>query len=343
MNKNTNIYYETAKRLKLTATYLNSIKCLRIQLGKNSYYFMGAITPMNGIASIFMTRNKWSLLFLLRKEGFSVPNSIAINKQSNWHELLVQHVPSLSFPLVVKPTVGTHNGEGVVCNIKTLTELSDCLDKSFEKYAFLQIEEFHRELKEYRILLLKNRIIGIVERTAARIMGNGKHTINELINAYNGRLAPNYSPIQVNADCLHCLEDQGLTLDNIEPDGKIIRLHYAVNKSLGGTSTSLRKKIHSENAHYLCQAATISGLDLVGLDVLCQDINLPFSQTRWIIIEANFAPDISMHEYPEMGKKVNVSRKILMQIILRHPLAYSHHRIHLFLKALYGNKCSALL
>jgi cyanophycin synthetase len=332
MNKNLKTYYETAKKLKLAVTYLNTMQCLRIRLGKKNYYFMGPITPMNSSSSMFIAKNKHRLLQLLKKSGFPVPNHIAVSKESNWQELLPPHLEDLKFPVVIKPTLDTHSGEGVVCSIKTPDQLFDYLQKNFEIYSHLQIEEFHQGLKEYRVLILKNRIIAVAERRAAQIVGDGKSTIEELIAR---KLTITYA-IKVNAECLICLGDQGLSLESVVPAGKIIRLHYPVNRSLGGTCISLGKKMLAENANYLGQAARITGLDLVGIDLLCEDINLPFSETKWIIIEANLGPAINAHELPDEGKPMKVSKQILRQLIFQHPFAYMFHRFNLFLKKLYG-------
>ncbi len=293
---------------------------------------MGSITPFNSSSSIFIAKNKHKLLQLLKKSGFPVPNHIAVSKESNWRQLLPQHLESLQFPVLIKPLLDTHSAQGLVCSLKNTKQLFTSLLTSFEHYPLLQIEEFHQGLKEYRVLILKNRILDVVERIAANIVSDGKNTINDLITAHNSSLATIQCPILVNKECLLCLADQGFTLEDIAPAGKVIRLHYPVNRALGGISVSLGKKINSENAKYLCQAANITGLDLVGLDVLCEDINQSFAKTKWIIIEANFGPGISIHEYPDKGKPVKVSKKILRQLIFYHPFAYIYHRLKLLFK-----------
>ncbi|MBA2709943.1 MAG: hypothetical protein H0U57_05065 [Tatlockia sp.] len=315
MNNNLKIYFETAKKLKLPVKYLDSQQCLKISLGKKNYYFIGTITPFNSSTSIFITKNKQKTLQLFRKSGFPVLNHIAISKDSNWRELLPQHVASLQFPVVLKPTFNSSNRIGIIGSIKTSEHLFDHLESNFKHYSHLQIEEFYQGLKEYRVLILKNRTLAVVERIAAHIVGDGIQTIQELADR------------KVNAECLICLADQGLKLENVVPAGKMVRLYYSANRSLGGISVSLGKKINSENANYLLRAAKITGLDLVGIDLLCEDINLPFSQTKWLIIEANFSPGILIHEYPDKGKSLNVSKKILRQLIVHHPFAYIYQRI----------------
>lgn len=336
MRDNTLIYLDIAKRLKLPLTYLDSIQCMRIALGKKKYYFFSSITFMNSSSSIYIAKNKRKLLQLLKKAGFPVPKNIAFAKLGDWHELLGEQIQNLDFPVVIKPMLDSHNSTGTVCNIKTGNELTDRLEKAFEKYNLMQVEEYIQGLKEYQVLLLKERIIGVVERIAARVVGDGVHSIKELINLHNEGLLEHYGKIELNQEAQLCLANQNRNQDSVVPKGVTVRIHYSVNRALGGTVISLGKKILAENENYLRKAARLTGLDFVGFDLLCEDINLPFSETEWVILAANFGPDISIYEYPEEGKKTESSKRILMQLIYRHPLAYLIHRTKLFFKGFYG-------
>jgi len=337
VNKNISIYFESALRLKLPVIYINTANCLHIPLGKAHYYFVDTITPFNDGGSIFLAKNKSNLNQLLRNAGFPVSNWTTIHKDTFYKQSLAELTQNLRFPLVIKPQLNTHSGIDVVCNIKTLQQLSDCLESKFKRNPFMQIEEFQEGLKEYRILLLKNRVIGVVERRESCVIGDGQHTIEQLIINNNQKMAKNSYPILINAECQQCLMDQNLNLNCIPVKGKTIRLQYAVNRAHGGRAISLGKKIHSQNAKILSNITRLIGLDLVGLDLLCEDINKPFSQTKWFIIEANLGPGVSIHEYPDEGIKMNVSKKILMQLIYRHPFAYFLHRISIFRNM--GKKC----
>ena len=86
-------------------------------------------------------------------------------------------------------------------------------------------------------------------------------------------------------------------------------------------------KINARNANYFCRAAQLLGIEWVSFDVLCEDINSCFAETKWVIVAANYGPSLAMYENPSEGKKVNVSIKPLMRLIFRHPLAYLLHRI----------------
>ena len=58
-----------------------------------------------------------------------------------------------------------------------------------------------------------------------------------------------------------------------------------------------------EETRALCvRAARTIGLDVAGIDIVCQDIARAAREQRGGIIEVNAAPGIRMHQYPSRGK-----------------------------------------
>ncbi|MGQ3891343.1 hypothetical protein [Legionella sp. CNM-4043-24] len=318
MDKNIELYYQSALRLKLPVTWLPDIGFLLIRLGKKRFFFKDTITPLNDIASIYLAKNKYLFHRLLKGHGFSVPSSIMIRAQDFKKHPLSDWVGHLSFPLVVKPARDTWSGRDVLCDIRDIDSLATQVDALFEKYDQVHIEEFHQGMREYRVLVLKNRILGVVERIAAQVTGDGVHSIEQLMTEYyQQRPTFDSSP----------LIDDSQAQGRIPEPGEIVRLTHLANRAQGGKSISLGKKIHAENARTLIKAARLLGTDLVGFDLLCEDINRPFSQSRWIILEGNFGPGVSIHELPDEGKKMKVSQAVLKQLIYAQPLDYLWHRL----------------
>lgn len=330
MDRNITLFHQGAQELHLPYTYIPEPGVLRIELAGKHYYFVYAISPLNQGASVYLSQHKYALNKLLKRAGFPVPKATAFNKDRWSRQPLDQLVSHLNFPLVAKPMMASVRGKDVLCNIKNIQMLSDYLNSFFETYRYVQIEEFHTNLKEYRVLVLNNRVIGVVERIAAHIVGDGKHTIEELIALRNEeriRLSKTLtiSPLKFDIEHQHCLQEQGLTLQSVISEGQKIRLGYTVNTGRGGDILSLGKKIHQENAKHLCRAAKTIGLNYVGFDVLCEHINAPFKPGKWIIIEANYCADTTLHEIPNRGLRAVVIKKILKQLIYRHPLSYFYH------------------
>jgi cyanophycin synthetase len=333
LNKILKAYYESALALKLPVTCIDAINCLNIFLGGRNYLLLRGITQLNNASSIFVSKNKRTINSIFQDSGIPVPKSKAIRKTSFQKNPLIKLIPEIKFPVVAKPALNTDNGRDVLCNIKNIEDLADYLERMFKKHTYMLIEEYQTGLKEYQILLLNNRIINIIEFTAPTITGDGQNTIEQLI-------ALKYRPLNkedseslsgLNDDCINCLKDQGLSLKHVLNKDEIIKIQNAVNRPLGGRTHAVDKHILRKNSMLIRQAAKITGLNLVGLDIMCEDINQSFSHSKWQVLEANFAPDITLHESPNEGNPIKVSTKILKQLIYQHPFAYLAHRLKLIL------------
>jgi len=83
------------------------------------------------------------------------------------------------------------------------------------------------------------------------------------------------------------------------------------NLSTGGTATDVTDAVHPSNAQLARLAAQIIGLDVAGVDVVCQDIRRPLCEQRGAIVEVNAAPGLRMHLHPTHGQARDVGGPIV--------------------------------
>ncbi|KGP62792.1 UDP-N-acetylmuramyl peptide synthase [Legionella norrlandica] len=294
-------------------------------MGKNYYHFSKNETPFNNSCSANIALNKYCTSKLLEKEGIPVPKAISLNFNEFQQNLHKAKVAPLHFPLVIKPIDGSL-GIGVLCNIRTLSELETYLEKYFSSYPTLLIEEFHSKLNSYRVLVFNNRILGIVQRYPAAITGDRVHTIKELItleNLHRKRINEALGEIIIDDESRIKLQELGITENYIPALGEKIVLCYTSNATRGGTYTTLNKKMCKKNRKLLFRVSKVLNLPLAGIDVECPDIiNIPIEQSNGVILEVNHKPSIRIHEFPMTGKPQRVTKKIMRSLIIRHPLAY---------------------
>ncbi len=326
MEINTALYYQSALALKMPYTPIAHIAGFEIRLGKQRYFFRSGQTPFNCNSSSNLSSNKYCANKILMAAGFPMPQATAF-KKSEFKKQKAELIASFKFPLVVKPTLGTCLGKDVLCNITTVEQLETYMNKCYRKHKFLTIEEFHANLNSYRVLVFYNKVIGVVQRNPARVIGDGIHSIQALIDLSNItrkelKKTTSLGPIKVDEEIHIRLKELGMTLDTIPKDKEIVVLCYTCNSTRGGTMESLGKKICKENAKLLCKAASTLNLNLVGFDVLCEDILIPIESSRGVIIEANHSPDVTIHEHPLTGIKTRVTRRMLWRLILKHPIAF---------------------
>jgi cyanophycin synthetase len=241
--------------------------------------------------------------------------------------------------VVVKPTWDSACGYCVVCNIQNKAALIKHFDRYIHSQKCISIETFHPGLRSFRVLVFYGQVIGVVERFPAKVVGDGQHSIRELIKEQNmirkklKKTIPT-GPITINEESGMILSQLGLTLESIPDKEQIIPLRYICNSTYGGTFKSLPTTIIcKENAALAIEAARVLDLNLVGFDIICDDIAIPIKSSHGYIIEANADPDITIHEGSFGGKDVMVSETIVKKLIKSHPLDYLRHyfRIHGFI------------
>lgn len=312
---------------------MSEISGFELKLGSNYYLFRGSENPFNNNSSSNIAADKYCTNKLLEQAGIPVPKSVALHRNEFQQHKTEELIPHLTFPLVIKPLLNGSQGKDVLCNIQTMEELQHFLSHYFNYYEYLMIEEFHGNLKSYRVLVFNKRVIGVVLRHPAKVTGDGIHTIEELVELTNKQrkeISDFLGPIRIDEECLIKLKELNIGTNYIPAVGEKVVLCYTSNATRGGTFEAQGDTICRANRKLMIQVASRLNLALTGIDVECEDINLPIQTTRGVIIEVNHRPSIRIHELPIHGSPHLVTRKIMKSFIYKHPLSYLH--------ALYSNK-----
>ena len=307
-----------------------------LKIGKYRYFFSNNDTPFNTSSSSSIAIDKYCTNQILAAANIPVPRSILFHSAALEREPLENIIADLRFPLAIKPADG-YSEVGVLCNIKSIEELSFFLKKYGSLYPSMIIEEFYRGLQSYRVLVFNRQIIGVVLCRPATVLGDGKHTIQELVEVANVRqkeVNDHLGPIVLDEECEFRLKELGIDQKYIPASGESIILCYNSNPARGGTYETLGVNICKENRKIMIKVAELLNLELVGIDLDCTDINTPISQSQGLIKAVNHRPSMLIHETPISGKSQGVTKTIMSSIIFRHPLAYLH--------ALYSNRSTTV-
>ena len=323
-NVNTKYYYTTSKKLGLPVEIIKHINGFQFTLGKINYYFKGLKTPLNNNCSQDIARDKYCVNKILASAGIPVPKAARITHENFQNNQLEHTIAGLQFPLVVKPSLGSL-GQDVVCNIPNLEQLKTQMTRLFLNNDCLSIEEFHGNLNSYRVLVLNQRVIGVIQRYPAHVIGDGQHTIADLIASANikrSETSDELAPIVIDDECQIRLKQLGIDLHYIPKQHERVVLCYTCNATRGGTYEALKTKTCRKNRQLFSKIASLVNLKIVGIDVECVDINTPIEDSAGIIIELNASPSVRIHETPQFGNPNRVTQKIIRSIIYRHPFSY---------------------
>jgi D-alanine-D-alanine ligase-like ATP-grasp enzyme len=326
MDKISRLYFKSCKELHLKPVNVPEIKGFQFTLGDHCYFFKKGSTPFNNSSSAVVSCNKYSTNLLFKNQQLPVTNAIALTRTEFKKRVL--DLSQLNFPVVIKPTWGSESGKDVICNIKTPERLLELLPKYFKKHRSMCIEAYQANLRSYRVLVFNGEVIGLLERLPSHVIGDGKKTIEQLITEENKKrfiLKKNlpFGPLKMNTETQIIFEERGINEEYIPQLNEEIPLLYVCNSGAGGTTVGLPlNTICEENKQIALKAAKVLDLELVGFDFLCEDISKPIAKSRGFIIEANCAPDISIHEKTPVGIQTRVSHIIMKKFIQQNRISY---------------------
>ena len=217
----------------------------------------------------------------------------------------VAHAEDLGYPVVVKPLDGNH-GRGVSINLRTAEQVRIAFDEAYERASTVIVETF-QEGRDYRILVVNGKVVAVSERVPGHVVGDGTHTIAELVEIVNSdpRRGVGHEKVLTRLELDHqaerLLEAAGLTPESVLPAGTIFSLRSTGNLSTGGTAIDKTDVIHYDNRVMAERAVKAIGLDVGGVDYISRDISRSYQEVGGSIVEINAAPGFRMHVAPTEG------------------------------------------
>lgn len=319
VSKSTHLVLEEAERNGIAWKKVPFTEAFSLTYQGVTKYFHGQIPSETTEFAYHCCKNKEVAKSMLSNAGLSVSAGFVV-KPTDEAEYTAQIFEILRKPLVVKPT-NDQQGNNVFVNITT----SQMLSKSMEKiYSFngdrkvdLLIEHMFSG-NEYRILATQEKILSVIKRVPANVVGDGKSTIQVLIDLKNSdpiRLEmPTYNQIKIIKPLLRFLQLQALTLESVLPKGKKVFLlpHGPLDISQGGDTIDVTDTIHSSVSEIVRQAmVSFPGLSLAGIDFMTTDINARQTSESYTIIEINSSPSLDWNEFPIVGPRRRVTYEFL--------------------------------
>jgi D-alanine-D-alanine ligase-like ATP-grasp enzyme len=270
--------------------------------------------PINTAASAKLTNHKEECNQFLRSIGFPATLGMKIKHTDLDDREKMRLQPP--FPVVIKPNAHTFKGKGVITNIMNQQDLRLLAKKLFNQYPTIIVEEFIIRKKEFRVLVLEGKIIGIVERIPAYIIGDGKQTIGQLIKQKNIlRKKQNAGLISLDQELRKNLQFKKITLSTIPKKGMTIRLKNVCNFGAGGEIKLFSTQTVHQDLHRMMKSlAHATDLRLVGVDILADSLETAVGVSELKIIELNANPDIAMHGFKDSKIAQQLAKKIVRAI-----------------------------
>ena len=293
---------------------LSARAMVQLGYGVHQKRIQATLSSFSGILAVELACDKEGTKTILKDGGIPVPRGTVIQYLD---ELSAAIEEVGGFPIVIKPLDGNH-GRGISIDVKTQQEAEEAYDlaSAASKTRSVIVERYYKG-SDHRILVINGKVAAVAERIPAHVVGDGRSTIEELIEITNQD--PNrgdghanvLTKITIDKTALNVLGKQGYELTSILAHGEIAYLRATANLSTGGIAVDRTDEIHPENVWIAQRVAKLIGLDIAGIDVVTDDIRKPLKEVDGVIVEVNAAPGFRMHVAPSRGLPRNIAAPVI--------------------------------
>src|SRR6187397_675965 len=238
---------------------------------------------------------------ILASLGLPVPRQELVQNDGQ----AVRAAKRIGYPVVTKPYNGNH-GRGISIRLTSDAEVAHGFNVAREHSRSVIVESF-LEGDDHRLLVVNGELVAATRRTPGHVVGDGEHTIVQLIEIVNQdpRRGVGHEKVltrlEIDAQAQMMLTRAELTADSVPAAGARVYLRSTANLSTGGTATDVTDVIHPDNRDMAVRAVKAIGLDVGGVDFLSKDITLSYREIGGGICEINAAPGFRMHVAPSEG------------------------------------------
>jgi cyanophycin synthetase len=306
-----------ARRRDIPAIRLDEHSLVQLGYGKYQQRIRASVTSRTSNIAVETASDKELTIRLLRDVGIPTPRHQLVRSADEAAEA-AEH---LGFPLVTKPLDVSH-GRGISLNLNSLDEVRRGYEIASE-YTSSVLVETYLHGKDYRVLVINNEVVAVAERVPAHVVGDGEHTIGELVEIVNRdpRRGFGHEKVLTKIRLTHqsdlLLQRAGYTLDTVLAPGEVFYLASTANLSTGGTAIDRTNEINYETRELARRAAMVIGLDIAGIDIITPDITKPLREVGGGIVEVNAGPGFRMHIQPSEGQPRNVARHVINMLFPR--------------------------
>jgi cyanophycin synthetase len=268
--------------------------------GSKQKRLQATITGATNNIAVGIASDKQLTKTLLDQAGCPVPAGETVTTLA-----AAQRIARRLGTVTIKP-LDANQGKGVTTACSTPEDVERAFEFARKYGRHVIVEEFLRG-RDYRVLVTGRKIAAASWRRPPHVTGDGLHSIRQLVELENRNPARGdghtniLTRIPLDDIALQVLARQGYEPDSVPPEGESVDLRGNANLSTGGTAEDVTDLLPEETRDICIRAARTIGLDVAGIDIVCQDISHSLHEQRGGIIEVNAAPGIRMHQYPSRG------------------------------------------
>jgi len=292
---------------------LNKYSLCQLGYGENQKRIQATVTSETSSIGVELACDKEDTKYLLEQAEVDVPRGDIIRRERSLNDAC----DYVGFPLVIKPIDGNH-GRGITVDINNYDDalVAFKIAKESSRSGAIIVEKFITG-RDFRLLVINNQLVAAAVRTPAHVIGDGKLTVQELIDKINEDPRRGYghenvlTKITINDLTKKLIKDAGYSLGSVIKKDEMLILKDTANLSTGGTAEDVTDIVHPANVSMVERISKIIDLDICGVDIMTTDITKPLSETGGAVLEVNAGPGFRMHLAPTTGLPRNVAAPVI--------------------------------
>jgi len=267
----------------------------RLSYGGRAVACRESLSEMTSAVAMSRCDDKALTRRIMAKAGLRVPEQLRLTTPGEASSFLERHGR-----VVVKPARG-EQGRGVFVDLTTEDEVTRAIAEARKISDEVLIEEFVTG-DDLRIIVIAGEVVAAAIRKPATIVGDGEHTIRDLIERQSRRRAAatgGESRIPLDQETTRAVAAHGYKLDDVLPSGEHLAVRKTANLHTGGTIHDVTAELHPDLGAAAIAGARALDIPLVGFDFLVPDVTGP----DYVIIEANERPGLANHQPQPTAEK----------------------------------------
>ena len=270
-------------------------------------YFRYSTLDLNPSGSCEISKDKDYATFFMKRLGYPTVSGKTFFSDK-WAETIgsrqnsdaaYSYAQRIGFPVIVKPNSGSQGKD--VAKAYNKRELYRALRAIFawDKVALVQRVVYG---KDYRIVVLDNKVISAYQRVPLNIIGDGRSTIRQLLMRKQQSFVASGRDTRIrieDARIAQNLKHKKLTMRSVPEKGVVVYLLDNANLSTGGDPVDVTSSIHPEFKKIAIRLTKDMGLRLCGVDLMI-DGDIKDAPKRYWVLETNAAPGLD--HYVKTGK-----------------------------------------
>ena len=260
----------------------------RLTYGGRSIRCRESLSELTSAVAMSICDDKAVSRRVVEAAGVRVPDEIEATSAADLSTMLERHEK-----IVVKPARG-EQGRGITVGITADDDLEAAFRSARSVDGRVLVEEFV-EGDDLRLVVIDHRLVAAAVRKPARVFGDGKSTVRELVEKQSrrrGAATGGEAKIPLDEETERCLRAAGQGWDSVLGDGVELEVRRTANLHTGGTIHDVTDHVHPVLVDAAVRISRAIDIPVVGVDLMVRSHRQP----EYRFIEANERPGLANHE-----------------------------------------------